>query len=283
MAASLQLVVCSRLAGKYIDVVELTRLIRRKGWKMSSGRLDGKVAVITGAGSGIGRASSELFAREGAKVVCVDLSGEEKQTAADIGVAAIAVHADVSVSADVQNAIDTAVQHFGSLDILFNNAGIGGPKKLITEQTEEDFERVIAVNLRSVFLGMKYGIAAMLRGNGGSVINTASAAGLVGWAKNSIYGASKGGVIQMTKASAIDFAAQGVRVNALCPGMTWTGLVPSSKENPVPPADSYKPPVPMARWGLSMELATAALFLASDDSSFVTGVALPVDGGYVCP
>jgi NAD(P)-dependent dehydrogenase (short-subunit alcohol dehydrogenase family) len=250
---------------------------------MNDGRLAGKVAVITGAGSGIGRASAELFAREGAKVICADLSGEEAKTAADIGDAAVAVHADVSASADVQRTIATAEQRFGKLDILFNNAGIAGPKRLITEQTEEDYDHVLDVNLKSVFLGMKYGIEAMLRAGGGSVINTASAAGLVGWPKNALYGASKGGVIQMSKATALDFAEQGIRVNVLCPGMTWTGLVPGAKENPVPPTEGFVPPVPMRRWGLSTELATAALFLASDESSFVTGVALPVDGGYVCP
>ncbi|XVQ06488.1 SDR family NAD(P)-dependent oxidoreductase [Spirillospora sp. CA-255316] len=249
---------------------------------MSEGRLTGRVAVITGAGSGIGRASAELFAREGAKVVCADLSGEEEKTAAAIGDAAVAVHADVSVSADVQNLIATAERRFGRLDVLFNNAGIGGPKRPITEQSEEDYERVLDVNLKSVFLGMKYGIEAMLRTGGGSVINTASAAGLVGWRKNALYGASKGGVVQMTKSTALDFADQGIRVNAICPGMTWTGLVPAAKDSPVPPTEAFAPPQPMGRWGLPAELAAAALFLACDESSFVTGVALPVDGGYVC-
>ncbi|QFG22262.1 SDR family NAD(P)-dependent oxidoreductase [Actinomadura sp. WMMB 499] len=247
-----------------------------------SGRLDGKVAVITGAGSGIGRASAELFAREGAKVVCVDVSGEQEETAAGIGAAAVPVHADVRVAADVRDAVATAERRFGRLDVLFNNAGIGGPKRPITEQSEEDYARVLDVNLKSVFLGMKFGIAAMLRTGGGSVINTASAAGLVGWRKNALYGASKGGVVQMTKATALDFAEQGVRVNALCPGMTWTGLVPGAADAPLPPADASAPPQPMRRWGLPTELAAAALFLACDESSFVTGVALPVDGGYVC-
>ena len=245
------------------------------------GRLDGKVAVITGAGSGIGRASALLFADEGAMVVCADRSGEEESTAAEIGDAAVPVHVDVAVAADVERMIATAEERFGKLDVLFNNAGFGGPKLLITEQTEETFDDVVAVNLKGVFLGMKYGITAMLRNGGGSVVNTASAAGLVGWRKNSVYGASKGGVIQMTKAVALDFANQGVRVNAVCPGFTWTGLVPGSKEQPEPPPD-VRLPHPMGRWGLSSELAQAALFLASDESSFVTGVALPVDGGYVC-
>ncbi|ONH23903.1 SDR family NAD(P)-dependent oxidoreductase [Pseudofrankia asymbiotica] len=246
-----------------------------------AGKLDGRVAIITGAGSGIGRASARLFAAEGARVVCADFSGKETRTADEIGAAGVAVHVDVAVAADVERMVATAEDRFGKLDILFNNAGVAGPKMLLTEQTEQDFDRVVAVNLKGVFLGMKYGIQAILRNGGGSVINTASAAGLVGWRKNAVYGASKGGVIQMTKAAALDFAKQGVRINALCPGMTWTGMVPGSDDLLEPPADVPAPPQPMSRWGLPRELATAALFLASDDSSFVTGVALPVDGGYV--
>lgn len=247
-----------------------------------AGRLAGKVAVITGAGSGIGRASAALFAQEGAKVICADRSGEQESTAADIGDAALPVHVDVSVSADVRNMVATAERHFGKLDILFNKAGFGGPKRPITEQTEEDYDNVLAVNLKGVFLGMKYGIAAMLRSGGGSVVNTASAAGLVGWKDNAVYGAAKGGVIQMTKAAALEYADQRVRVNAICPGMTWTGLVPAAQNHALPPADAPVPPQPMRRWGLPTELAAAALFLAGDESSFITGVALPVDGGYVC-
>jgi NAD(P)-dependent dehydrogenase (short-subunit alcohol dehydrogenase family) len=247
------------------------------------GRLEGKVAIVTGAGSGIGRASALLFAEEGATVVCADRSGEEDQTAKEIGTEATAVRVDVAVAADVQRMIATAEERHGRVDVLFNNAGFGGPMAPITEQTEENFDDVVAVNLKGVFLGMKFGIASMLRSGGGSVINTASAAGLVGWKGHSVYGAAKGGVVQMTKAAALDVATKGVRVNAICPGMTWTGLVPMAKDTPVPPPDATVPPQPMRRWGLPSELAAAALFLASDESSFVTGVALPVDGGYVAP
>jgi NAD(P)-dependent dehydrogenase (short-subunit alcohol dehydrogenase family) len=245
------------------------------------GRIEGKIAVITGAGSGMGRSMALLFAAEGAKVVCADISGMEEETAKEIGRAAVAVRVDVSVTADVVHMIEVAEQQFGRLDVLCNNAGFGGPRAPIVEQDEATFDNVVAVNLKGTFLGMKYGIASMLRTGGGSVVNTASSAGLVGWKGHSVYSGAKGGVVQMTKSAALDYATLGVRVNAICPGMTWTGLSGGSKENPVPPADVPAPPQPMGRWGLPTELAAAALFLASDESSFITGVALPVDGGYV--
>jgi NAD(P)-dependent dehydrogenase (short-subunit alcohol dehydrogenase family) len=230
----------------------------------------------------MGKAMALLFAKEGAKVVCADRSGRQEEVASSIGKAAVAVHCDVAVSADIQRMIDTAGQQFGRLDVLCNNAGFGGPMMPLHEQTEETFDNIQAVNLKGVFLGMKYGIIAMLRGGGGSIVNTASAAGLVGWKHHSVYGSAKGGVIQMTKCAALDYAERGIRVNAICPGTTWTGLVKASAVNPVPPPDA-KPPgnVPMNRWGLASELAAAALYFASDESSYVTGTALPVDGGYV--
>ncbi len=248
-----------------------------------SGRLAGKVAIITGAGSGMGRAAAVLFAQEGAKVVCADMSSAEAETAEMIGAAAVAAHVDVSNGDDVQRMIAIAEAHFGRLDVLFNNAGVSGTRMPITEQDEAALDFCYAVNVKGAFLGMKYGIAAMLRHGGGSVINTASAAALVGWKGHAAYAASKGAVVSMTQAAALDFADKGVRVNAICPGMTWTGMVPFRAGNDEPPADAPVPPQPMKRWGLPGELAAAALFLASDDSSFITGVALPVDGGYVCP
>ena len=245
-------------------------------------RLADKIAVITGAGSGMGKSMAEIFVREGAKVVCADRSGQEAEVAASLGDAAVAVHVDVANSRDVQQMIDMAVDRWGRLDVLCNNAGFGGPMMPLHEQTEETYDNIHAVNLKGVFLGMKYGIIAMLRTGGGSIVNTASAVGLVGWKHHSVYGAAKGGVIQLTRCAALDYAERGIRVNAICPGTTWTGLVKASVTNATPPPDA-KPPglVPMNRWGLASELAAAALFFASDESSYITGTALPVDGGYV--
>jgi NAD(P)-dependent dehydrogenase (short-subunit alcohol dehydrogenase family) len=132
-----------------------------------------------------------------------------------------------------------------------------------------------------VFLGMKYGIAAMLRGGGGSIVNTGSASAVVGWKGHSVYGAAKAGVHQMTRAAALDYARAGIRVNAIAPGTIWTGLVPQSKDVPIPPADGFRlPGIPMDRWGLASDIAHAALFLASDEAAYITGAILPVDGGY---
>ncbi|UGQ12803.1 glucose 1-dehydrogenase [Yinghuangia sp. ASG 101] len=247
----------------------------------TTGRLAGKVAVITGAGSGMGKAAALLFAAEGAKVVCADRSGAQDAVAAEIGAAAVAVHADVQFADDIRNMIATAEDRFGRLDVLCNNAGYGGPRKPLVEQDEATFDDVLAVNLKSVFLGMKYGIESMLRTGGGSIVNTASTASLVGWKRHSVYAAAKGGVLQMTKSAALDYATKNIRINAICPGMTWTGLASSDPD--AEPTDSIMKAQPMHRWGRSEELAAAMLFLASDEASFITGVGLPVDGGYVVP
>lgn len=246
-----------------------------------AGRLQDKIAVVTGAGSGMGRAIAERFAAEGAKVVCADISGNQNEVAGAIGKAAVGVHADVASETDVQNMIATAERSFGRLDILVNNAGFGGGMKPLHEQTTENWDRVHSVNLRGVFFGMKYGVISMLKSGGGAIVNISSASGVVGWKHHSIYGAAKAGVNQLTKAAALDYAKSGIRVNAICPGTFWTGLVPMSKEHAEPPPDVPRlPGIPLDRWGLAGEIAAAALFLASDEASYITGVLLPVDGGY---
>ncbi|ONH23900.1 SDR family NAD(P)-dependent oxidoreductase [Pseudofrankia asymbiotica] len=242
------------------------------------GRLAGKVVVITGAGSGIGRAAAFLFTQEGARVVCADVSGREETTAKAIGEAAFPIHVDVSAAADIDAMVATVLEQFGRLDVLFNNAGISSPILPLAETTDEYFESVIAVNVKGVYLGMKKVIPVMLAAGGGSIINTASASGLVGFKGLSLYAASKGAVVQLTKSAALDYARKGIRINALCPGLTWTGQAGAADDSS-PPADLV-PPQPVGRWGMPDELAAAALFLASDESSFVTGIAMPVDGGY---
>jgi NAD(P)-dependent dehydrogenase (short-subunit alcohol dehydrogenase family) len=245
-------------------------------------RLSGKTAIITGAGSGMGRATAELFAAEGAQVICADISGKQDDIAAAIGENARAIHADIADEDQVKTMIAAAVSHFGKLDILINNAGFGGGMAPLHEQSTENWDRVHSVNIRGTFFCIKHGVIQM-RGQktGGAIVNIGSASGVVGWKHHSIYGAAKAGVHQLTRTAALDYANDGIRVNAIAPGTFWTGLVPASQEHPTPPEGVFRlPGIPMNRWGLPGEIASAALFLASDDSSYITGVTLPVDGGY---
>jgi NAD(P)-dependent dehydrogenase (short-subunit alcohol dehydrogenase family) len=243
--------------------------------------LKGRVAVITGAGSGIGKAAAQLFASEGANVICADLSGRQDGVAAEIGARALPLHADVTKEDDVRHMVARAEQAFGKLDILVNNAGYGGTNKPFHEHTSEEWEQFTQVNLRGVFYGMKYGVISMLKSGGGAIVNIASAAGLVGWKGISVYSATKGGVIMMTKSAALDYAKKNIRINAVCPGITWTGLsaLMAGSADP-PPGDPIVPGTPMHRWGLPREIAAAILFLASDSASFMTGAVVPVDGGF---
>jgi NAD(P)-dependent dehydrogenase (short-subunit alcohol dehydrogenase family) len=253
------------------------------------GRLDGKVALITGAASGMGRIAAELFASEGARVVLADVTDEPGRAAAEgIGDGAAYVHADVSSPADAQAMVAAAVERFGALDVLYNNAGVmPADDGSVTETPPDTWDRVMAINLRGVFLGCKYGIPAMIEGGGGSIVNVASFVALMGAATPQIaYTASKGGVLAMTREIAVEFARQGIRANALCPGPIETPLLAELLSDPAR-RQRRLVHIPVGRLGQAEEIANAALFLASDESSFMTGATFVVDGGitaaYVTP
>jgi len=255
-------------------------------------RLAGKVALVTGGGSGIGLESARLFAAEGARVVLVDADaarGEAaaRELAAGGGEAAF-VRADVARAREVEAAIAEAERRFGALHVLFNNAGIFPAGDGLPEETDEAvFDQVVAVNLKGVFFGCKYGIPALRRAGGGSIINTASFVALMGAATAQIaYTASKGGVLAMTREIAVAHARQGIRANALCPGPVDTPLLAELLADPAARARRLVH-VPMGRLAQASEVAQAALFLASDESSYVNGASFVVDGGitaaYVTP
>ena len=247
-------------------------------------RLKDKVALVTGAGAGIGKAIAETFAREGAKVVVNDLNADTAQAVADGinkgGGTAASVQADVSKEADAVKIVRFSVDTYSSLDVLVNNAGIELIKPT-HELTEEDWDSVMNVNLKGLFFVSKHGVIQMLGQGGGSIINMASAAGLIGFPLLGSYCASKGGVVQLTKTMALECRPANIRVNALCPALIETDLgdrfVDSYKAAGIP-ADELLMSM-QGRMGTVQDVAGAALFLASDDSSFVNGVALPVDGG----
>lgn len=241
-------------------------------------RLAGKVAIVTGAGSGVGWAVTRLFASEGARVVCADMSGSEFEAAEMIGAAAVPVHVDMTSGRDVERMINTALRRCGALDLLFNNVGFGGPRVALAETDEALFDKIVAVNLKGVFLGMKYAIPVMLRAGRGSIVNTASVSGLMAGKRLASYAAVEAAVVQMTKSAALEYAGSGVRINVICSAMSYAELAEAHRDLEVP--SGAHPPTPLGRCGLSQELAATAVFLASDESSFVTGAAFPVDGGH---
>ena len=252
-----------------------------------SGSLEGKTALVTGGGSGIGRAASLAYAKDGARVVVADVNvegGEETvQLIKETGGEAILVHADVSKPEDTQAMVAQAVQTFGSLDCAFNNAGIGGGKErhLTADYLEDDWDRVMSINLKGVWLCMKAEIPQMMKQGKGAIVNTASIAGLVGLSGTVAYVAAKHGVTGLTKAAAMEYAKSGIRVNAVCPGYIQTPLVQGIFDE----IDGYRERVasrhPMDRLGEPEEIAQAVLWLSSDSASFVTGHNMAVDGGYV--
>ena len=252
------------------------------------GRLEGKVAVITGGASGIGREAARRFAEEGASVCVADLVDEPgKEVASKIG--GLYVHADVTDEGDVQGMYREAAERFGGIDVLFNNAGIAPPDDGSILETEmEAWDRVQNVNLKSVYLCCKYGIPYLLERGGGSVINTASFVAVMGAATSQIsYTASKGGVLALSRELGVQFARQGVRVNALCPGPVNTPLLQELFAKDPEKAARRLVHLPMGRFAEATEIANGALFLASDESSYVTASTFLVDGGlsgaYVTP
>lgn len=246
-------------------------------------KFEGKVALVTGAASGIGRASALAFAREGAKTVVADIlveGGEETvRIIKEAGGDALFVRTDVSKAGEVETLIQKIVETYGRLDYAHNNAGIAGADAPTADCTEENWDHTIAINLKGVWLCMKYEIPQMLNLGGGAIVNTASTAGLVGLEGSPAYCASKGGVVQLTRAAALDYAKAGIRVNAVCPGVIRTPMV-----EPLVGTEAEAGLIamePIGRMGKPEEVAEAVVWLCSDAASFVTGIAMPVDGGLV--
>jgi NAD(P)-dependent dehydrogenase (short-subunit alcohol dehydrogenase family) len=251
------------------------------------GRLQDKVALVTGAASGIGRATALTFAREGAKLIIADLNEEGGQQTVHMitenGGEAMFVQVDVSNATEVEAMISKTVETYGRLDCAHNNAGIGSrPRASLHECLEETWDRVLGINLKGVWLCMKYEIIQMLKQGGGTIVNTASIMGLVGsWSGTSAYNASKHGVVGLTKTAALEYAKSGIRVNAVCPGYIRTPLLESTLTSRPDMEEQIVSRHPVGRMGHPEEIAEAVVWLCSDAASFVTGHTMTVDGGYV--
>jgi len=249
-------------------------------------RLADRVAIVTGAGSGMGRATALLFAGEGAKVVVADCDGDAGEETVGLvekgGGEATFVPVDVSEAADAERMVKITLERHGNLDILVNNAGIYAQGDVV-DTTEEEWHRILGVNLTGVFLCSKYSVPAMIKSGGGAIVNVASEAGLVGIQNQVSYNVSKSGVIALTKSMALDFAPHNIRVNCLCPGRTLTPLVEkviTEAADPESTRRALEEDRPMKRMGRPEEIAAAILFLVSDECTYATGSTLVVDGGY---
>ncbi|MGH7490213.1 MAG: glucose 1-dehydrogenase, partial [bacterium] len=261
--------------------------IQRIGANTMAGTLQNKVILVTGGGSGIGRATAQLIAKEGAKVMIADYVPEGAERTVkmikEAGGEATCLAADVSVTKQVEGMIAKTVETYGGLDCAFNNAGIEGTIGDTAACTEDNFDRVVAIDLKAVWLCMKYEIPQMLKQGGGAIVNTASISAVIGNARAAAYNASKAGVALLTKSVAVDFAAAGIRANCVCPGAILTPANIAQIESGSRPIDVYATLIgqhPIGRLGTAEEVAAAVLFLASDDASFITGASLMVDGGY---
>ena len=247
--------------------------------------LKGKVAIVTGAASGIGRESALAFARAGAKVIAADITvdgGEETvRMIQQMGGEAVFVQVDVTKSDEVKGMVETAVATYGRLDFAHNNAGIEGIAGPCVACTEENWDRTININLKGVFLCCKYEIPEMLKAGGGSIVNTSSVAGLVGFGGIPAYTASKHGVAGLTKTIALDYAKENIRCNAVCPGVIHTPMIDRFTGGDPAALEAMTATEPVGRLGKPEEIADAVVYLCSDEASFITGAAIPVDGGFV--
>lgn len=249
------------------------------------GMLEGKVAIVTGASAGIGRATALKFAREGAKLVLADLDTdrghETEQLVKGEGAEVLFVRTDVSDDADVAALVRAAVETFGRLDCAHNNAGIEGVQAPTAETPEENWDRVLQINLKGVWLCMRHEIPAMLEVGGGAIVNTASVAGLVGFPNLPAYVASKHGVVGLTKTAALEYATTGIRINAVCPGVIHTEMIDRITGGDPEVEAQFTAFEPVGRMGTPEEIADAVAYLCSDGASFVTGHTMAVDGGFV--
>lgn len=247
-----------------------------------AGLVEGKVALVTGGGSGIGRQACLVFSREGAQVVVCDVALEGgEETVGQIkqaGGQAMFIQADVAQAAEVEAVVAKTVETCGRLDCAYNNAGIAGRTARVADDSEQNWDRVLSINLKGVWLCLKYEIAHMLKQGGGAIVNTASDAGLIGLRRAGAYVASKHGVVGLTKTAALEYAISNIRVNAVCPGPIDTPMLRGASARVI---DAMAAAQPNGRLGQPREIAEAAVWLCSEAASFVTGYPMPVDGGYL--